>query len=403
MNKNITSRLEDAIIVFGRFLRQAGCPIGTGELMNAVCACAYIQISNREDFRQALKSTLISDYKLLDLFDQLFDIYWRNPDKIENVSDILKKLNESRTTNSKIKPNKDQIKDIYKKTVERLNIPKDNENNSDDHEPFDVFLYSPDELLKEKRFENYTNQELEEAKKFIHNRKWILPTRKLRRLRSGKIPYKLDIRNTIRKNIFPMQDFIRLNWKQPKIKERSLVVLVDISGSMDHYTKILLHFIHTIHSHNRRIEAFTFGTRLTRISQYLRQKSVNDSLEMINDLVRDWSGGTQIGETIQKFNFKWARRVLSSGAVVIIITDGWDTGNIKLLNIEFDRLRRSCHKLIWLNPNLGYEDFQPLTSGVQSIMKHVDRFLPIHNLSCLSDLGEILSNLDNHRRFGGLA
>ena len=188
-------------------------------------------------------------------------------------------------------------------------------------------------MLKEKRFENYTNQELEEAKKFIHNRKWILPTRKLRRLRSGKIPYKLDIRNTIRKNIFPMQDFIRLNWKQPKIKERSLVVLVDISGSMDHYTKILLHFIHTIHSHNRRIEAFTFGTRLTRISQYLRQKSVNDSLEMINDLVRDWSGGTQIGETIQKFNFKWARRVLSSGAVVIIITDGWDTGNIKLLSL----------------------------------------------------------------------
>ncbi len=391
MNK-ISSRLDDAVIVFGRFLRQAGCPIGSGEIMSAINACSHIEIANRLDFRQALRSCLISNYKLLPLFDQLFDIYWRNPDKIEYVSDILRNLYESRLEKAEIKSMKEQIQDMYKKKVDGLDNSNDNEKNED--KAYDVYLYSPNEQLKKKRFDSYTDSELEEAKKFINNRRWELPKRKLRRLKPGKVTDRLDIRNTIRNNIFPSQDFIKLNWKQPKKRDRPLVVLMDVSGSMDHYTRILMHFLHTISSKGNKVEGFTFGTRLTRITRFIKEKSVNDSIEKINSLVQDWSGGTKIGETIKDFNLLWARRVLGNGAVVLIITDGWDTGNSKLLNQEFDRLRKSCNRLIWLNPNLGYQDFEPLTSGVQIIMKYVDNFLPIHNLKCLTDLSDLFLSLD---------
>ena len=401
MNKQISSRLEDAITVFGRFLRKAGYSVGSGEIMKAVQAVNYIKIEKREDFRQALKTCLLSNYRLIPLFDQLFEIYWKNPDKIENVSNILKRLNEPQIDFEKKNLIKENIEDIFKKQFSETNIPNQESDKSD---KVNIHLFSPFEQLKNKRFDHYSDEELEEAKKFINKKKWVLPKRKLRRMKPGKSAKKLDIRRTIRNNIFPSQDFIRLSWKQEKIKERPLVVLMDISGSMDHYTRILMHFIHTIHSSGNKIEAFTFGTRLTRITQYLKQKNVNDSIEMINDLVKDWSGGTKIGETVQEFNHRWARRVLGNGAVVLVITDGWDTGNTKQLSQEFDRLYRSCYRLIWLNPNLGYQDFEPITAGVQIIMKYVDDFLPIHNLNCLTDLGDLFSSLHYHpEKFRALA
>ena len=397
----IQSRLHDAITVFGRFLRQAGCHVGTGEIMSAVEASSKIDPSNREDFRQALKACFITNHKMIPLFDQLFDLYWRNPDRIENVSEILRKLYESRLSLAELASMKDQVKELYSKRVEAFKEKKGDEDGEE--KQFDVFLYSPQEILRKKRFDAYTNDEYEEAKKFITRWTWEFGERKLRRLQKGRKPYRLNIRNTIRNNIFPAQDFIELDWKKRKTKQRPLVVLTDISGSMDHYSRILLHFIFTVHSINKHLEAFTFGTRLSRITHYLRKKDANDALELINESVKDWSGGTKIGETLETFNHMWARRVLSGGAVVLIISDGWDTGNIELLSKESGRLHRSCHRLIWLNPNLGYEDFQPLTQGIQAILPHVDDFLPIHNLNSLIDLVNILSNLDKRHTFKAMA
>ena len=369
--------------------------------MSAVEASSKIDPSNREDFRQALKACFITNHKMIPLFDQLFDLYWRNPDRIENVSEILRKLYESRLSLAELASMKDQVKELYSKRVEAFKEKKGDEDGEE--KQFDVFLYSPQEILRKKRFDAYTNDEYEEAKKFITRWKWEFGEKKLRRLQKGRKPYRLDIRNTIRNNIFPAQDFIELDWKKRKTKQRPLVVLTDISGSMDHYSRILLHFIFTVHSINKHLEAFTFGTRLSRITHYLREKDANDALELINESVKDWSGGTKIGETLETFNHMWARRVLSGGAVVLIISDGWDTGNIELLSKESDRLHRSCHRLIWLNPNLGYEDFQPLTQGIQAILPHVDDFLPIHNLNSLIDLVNILSNLDKRHTFKAMA
>jgi len=403
VNTVVQSQLHNAITVFGRFLRQAGYIVGTGEIMTAIDASSKIDLLNREDFRQALKSCLITDHKFIPLFDQLFDLYWRNPDRIENVSEILRKLYESRLSDVEIQGMKDQIKELYNKRLESLKEKEKNVKEDNEEKMLDVFLYSPEEILRSKRFDAYTADELEEAKKFISQWKWEFGERKLRRLHVGRTPHRLNIRGTIRKNIFPTQDFIELQWKERKTKVRPLVVLTDISGSMDHYTRILLHFIFTIHSVNKHIEAFTFGTRLTRITHYLRQKDVNDALDLTNDSVEDWSGGTKIGETLEAFNRTWARRVLNGGAVVLIISDGWDTGNIELLNKEADRLHRSCHRVIWLNPNLGYLDFQPLTKGIQTILPHVDKFLPIHNLNSLTELGRVLNQLDKKESFKAIA
>ena len=397
----IQSRLHNAITVFGRFLRQAGWHVGTGEIMSAIEASSKIDPSNRHDFRDSLKACFITNHKMIPLFDQLFDLYWRNPDKIENVSDILRRLHRSRSNDAGSPTVKDQVKELYSKRVEGFKDKKDDKEVEEGE--FDVFLYSPQEILREKRFDAYTAEEYDEAKKFIS--RWTLEfgERKLRRLEKGRSPYRLNIRDTIRKNIFPTQDFIQLDWKDRKTKQRPLVVLNDISGSMDHYSRILLHFIYTVHSVNKWVEAFTFGTRLSRITHYLRKKDANDSLELINGSVKDWSGGTKIGETLETFNRIWARRVLSGGAIVLVISDGWDTGNIELLGKETDRLHRSCHRLVWLNPNLGYEDFKPLTQGLQAILPHVDDFLPIHNLNSLIDLVDILSSMDKRTRFKAFA
>lgn len=388
----INSRLHDAIAVFGRFLRQAGCPVGTGEIMDAVESITYIEILNRDDFRQAMKACYITDHKLLPLFDKLFELYWQNPDRIENVSQILRRLNESRLAQVDFNNKKEKNQKLIYAKIENLNKKhRDTDKEKENENSHDIFLYSPQEVLRSKRFEAYTNEELDLAREFISRWEWRLGEKTLRRLEPGRKPIRLNIRQTIRKNIFPAQDFIELHWKQKKVKPRPLVILTDISGSMETYTRILLHFMYILYTVHKKMEAFTFGTRLNRITHYLRKKDVNDALELVNNSVKDWSSGTKIGETLENFNRKWARRVLSGGAVVILVTDGWDTGNIELLRKETDRLHRSCNRLIWLNPNLGYEDFQPLTKGVQAILANVDDFLPVHNLNSLVELGQILS------------
>lgn len=399
----VQSRLHDAITSFARFFRQAGGEIGTGEILSAVEAVSYVDINNRDDFKSALRTSLITSHKLIPVFEQLFDLYWRNPDRLDNVSDILRKLYESRLAQAELKSYKDHLKELSQKRVEEFKERESDSKEGEEHKPYDVFLYSPEEVLREKRFDNYSSEELEDAREFINHWKWKFGDQRLRRLKPGKNPYRLNMRGTIRKNIFPTQDFIELKWCQRKTKPRPLVILCDISGSMESYTRLLLHFIFTLNSVHKHTEAFTFGTRLSRITHYLRQKNVNDALDLVTGSVKDWSGGTKIGETIESFNLLWSRRVLPGGAVVLIISDGWDTGNIELLKKEMDRLHRSCYKLIWLNPNLGYKDFQPLTQGIEAILPHVDNFLPIHNLNSLVELGEILAELNKPVLYRGFA
>jgi hypothetical protein len=187
-----------------------------------------------------------------------------------------------------------------------------------------------------------------------------------------------------------------LTWatRGPKTKPRPLVVIADISGSMERYTRLLLHFLYSLTAGlDQRVETFLFGTRLTRITRQLEHKDIETALREVSGAVNDWAGGTRIGDCLHRFNFDWGRRVLGRGAVVLVISDGWDRGDPELLRAEMARLTRSCHRLIWLNPLLGAPDYEPLTRGIQAALPYIDDFLPVHNLASLEDLAMRLAAL----------
>lgn len=186
-------------------------------------------------------------------------------------------------------------------------------------------------------------------------------------------------------------------WRDIRTEPRPLVLICDISGSMERYSRILLQFAHAISAGLGDVETFVFGTRLTRITRQLRHKDIDDAIDAVSKHVVDWSGGTRIGEAIKEFNFRWGRRVLGRSPVVLLISDGWDRGDPELLAREMDRLQRSCHRLIWLNPLLGTPGYEPLTVGMQAALPFVDDFLPVHNLVSLEQLGAKLASLSAQR------
>ena len=226
---------------------------------------------------------------------------------------------------------------------------------------------------------------------------WNLGLRRTHRkaaARKGSYP---DMRRIIRRNLKYGAELLEVTWRKTKQKPRPLVIICDISGSMTLYSRLLLHFIHTISNGLMNVETFVFGTRLTRITRQLQKRDVDDAVRDVSKIVQDWSGGTRIGDALHFFNYTWARRVLGRGAVVLLISDGWDRGDVSVLKNEMDRLQRSCHRLIWLNPLLGSPDYRPLTIGMKTALPFIDDFLPSHNLDSLIHLGNLLSSVDDSR------
>jgi uncharacterized protein with von Willebrand factor type A (vWA) domain len=226
---------------------------------------------------------------------------------------------------------------------------------------------------------------------------WQLGERKTRRGEPGRSRL-LDLRRTIRRSLKTGGEVLDWARRAPKRKPRPLVILADISGSMERYTRLLLHFIYSVTAGlDQPVEAFVFSTRLTRITRELRGRDVDRALREVSRAVSDWSGGTRIGAALKAFNFEWGRRVLGRGAIVLLISDGWDRGDVDLLKREMARLQRSCHRLIWLNPLLGSPAYEPLTRGMQAALPYIDDFLPVHNLASLEDLAERLTELRERR------
>jgi uncharacterized protein with von Willebrand factor type A (vWA) domain len=222
---------------------------------------------------------------------------------------------------------------------------------------------------------------------------WELGRRWTRRQKPGRGPT-FDMRRSLRHNLRYGGEMIEWPTRKKKHKPRPLIVIADISGSMERYTRLLLHFIYGLsEGMNEVVEAFVFSTRLTRITRHLRNKDIDKAMHQISRAVPDWSGGTRIGEAFKRFNFDWARRVLGRGAVVLIISDGWDRGEPELLGEEIARLQRSCYRLIWLNPLLGSPRYEPLTRGIQAALPYIDDFLPVHNLASLEELAELLAKV----------
>jgi uncharacterized protein with von Willebrand factor type A (vWA) domain len=371
----------------------------------------YIDITDQVDFYNTLKCSLLSKHEQEPIFNQMFDYYWFRRDK-QGKKDIAPGTVKREERQMRLPPSErkrlaehlnatEQRKELRAEMREterrRKQVAWDRDDEDDDEGNPQGTAYSAIERLMKKDFENFTWDEVQEAKRLMAEMRWNLGLRRTRRkapARSGAYP---DMRRIVRRNLKYGAELIELTWREIKWKPRPLVIICDISGSMGLYSRLLLHFIHTISNGLINVEAFVFGTRLTRITRQLKRRDVDDAIRDVSKTVQDWSGGTRIGDALHFFNHNWARRVLGRGAVVLIISDGWDRGDAHVLQVEMDRLQHSCHRLIWLNPLLGSPDYRPLTIGMKTALPFIDDFLPAHNLNSLINLGNILSTIDDSR------
>ena len=253
------------------------------------------------------------------------------------------------------------------------------------------------EILRHKDFAELTAEELEAVRRLIRGLRWSIAQRRTRRHRPGE-GHAVDLRRTLRRNLRHGSEILAWSTRTRVSKPRPLVVLADISGSMEPYTRLLLLFLHALSEGlERPLEAFVFGTRLTRISRQLGGRDPDEVLGAVSKAVPDWSGGTRIGAALREFNFRWGRRVLGGGAAVLLISDGWDRGEPGVLAAEMARLQRNCHRVVWLNPLLGSPDYEPLARGIRAALPWVDDFLPVHSFASLESLARRLESLPRDR------
>jgi uncharacterized protein with von Willebrand factor type A (vWA) domain len=371
---------------FARALRAAGLPIGPGRVLDAVRAVEAVGVTDRNDFYWTLHAIFVNRRDQRELFDQCFHLFWKDPQLLERMLALaLPQIPggaaepdpPSRRVAEALAGNRD---DVAPETDEETEVE------------FDAALtYSAQEVLQEKDFEDMSADEIEAAKRAIqrlHLPLHQLPTRRFRRDPAGA---RINMRGTMRAALRAGGHTIPLVRERPRRRPPPIVVLCDISGSMSRYSRMLLHFMHVLTNDRDRVHCLLFGTRLTNVTRYLREKDIDIALDRIADAVDDWSGGTRIGHCLHEFNRDWSRRVLGQGALILFVSDGLDRDAAHGLAAEMERLHKSCRSLIWLNPLLRYDGFEPRAAGIRAILPHVDDFRPVHNLASLAQLTEILS------------
>jgi hypothetical protein len=386
-------RLVANLMQFARTLRAAGLPVGPGRVLDALRAVEAVGITSREDFYWALHASFVNRRDQHDLFDQAFHIFWRNPKILERMMAML--LPQMRV------PAKEEDRvEMNRRLAEALgkeNTGGEGEEPAEEEIEFDAALtYSDRELLQAMDFEKMSGDELAKAKRLIAGMRLPIMDVATRRHRPDRNGARIDMRNTLRAAL-RSADAIPLRRRAVRRRHPPLVILCDISGSMSRYSRIALHFMHAVTNDRDRVYTFLFGTRLTNITRDLRHRDIDLALENVGKKVQDWSGGTRIGQCLQEFNARWSRRVLGQGAVVLFISDGLDRDGAQGLATEMERLHKSCRRLIWLNPLLRYEGFEPKSQGAKAIMPHVDDFRRVHNLQSLADLTEVLSQPPRRR------
>ncbi|HMP42736.1 MAG TPA: VWA domain-containing protein [Roseiflexaceae bacterium] len=373
------------VLAFVHLLRSTGVKVSSGQALDLVRALEHAPITAQDDFRAAARATLICRHEDLPLFDAAFSYYWRVGSDFDPAVLAIPML-RAQTRTLRLPPRPRPANDAEQPDKEE-----------EEEKTGLTLTFSAAEALRHKDFGNFSWSEVQACKDLLRQLEWRIEPRRTRRRRPTSHGEYLDMRRVIRRNIRYGGEPLLLSWREPRERQRPLVVLCDISGSMERYSRILLQFVHTVSSGLRNVESFVFGTRLTRITRLLRHRDIDDAIALVSKQVVDWSGGTRIGDAINQFNYVWGRRVLGGGPVVLLISDGWDRGEPEILSREMSRLQRSCHRLIWLNPLLGSASYQPLTRGMQAALPHVDDFLPVHNLVSLEQLGKRLSALGDRR------
>jgi len=383
---SIRGHLLANLLHFGRLLRKLGVGVSSQQIYELGEALSWIELARKDDFYHATRCFLVHKAEEMEVFNLAFELFWTQLfHGFIQFAIQPKKHQEEEVRGELLLDDQETLKD-----ESGVIILEPDEVDLDTSEDDVIFgTYSPVELLAQKDFADLSAEELEIAKHIVRKMVWQLDRLRTRRqVRAVKRAEYLDLNRSIRQSMNQGGELIRLAWRRRKSKPRPLIVICDVSGSMERYSQMFLHFLYALVQESRQVEVFVFGTSLSRITPALRHNEVDNALEKVSQAVLDWSGGTRIGASLKQFNFHWSRRVLGRGAVAIIISDGWDRGDLELLEREISRLHRSVARLSWFNPLLGAPDYQPLVQGIQTILPHVDDFLPLHNLESFQRLVE---------------
>ena len=374
------TKLLDNILRFIRLLRKSGIKIGNQSSIDTLKSIKLLKIGNRKEFYWALYSNLINRYEDKEIFDQCFYLFWQNPKIMEQVFNLLiPQIGTQKSPDTSKKQLKRITENLGKKNI-------DLEKNQKDEIIFDSQMsWSNKSSFNSKDFEMMSVNEMKEAEEVIRKLLKKQQTQLTRRWKSkengNKISYKDTIKKSIKKN-----GIINLAYKDKIKKPKSLVILIDISGSMESYSRVMLIFSHLLMQQQNDIEVFTFGTSLTRITRLLKNKDIDFSLNKIGNFVTDWAAGTKITSSMHDFNFNWSRRILTQNQSLILITDGLERDESKNLDSEINRLSLFAKNIIWLNPLLRYEKFEPKVKSIKTILKYVNKILPIHNINSINRL-----------------
>ena len=371
-------RLAENIIYFARALRAAGIPVGPGAVLDALAAVNTAGVGTRDDFYWTLHAVFVKRHEHSVLFDQAFRIFFRRRGYLDQLMAMM--LPQAPSTPRPPEAGATRIQEaLFSGLDEKLKKQQEIELDT-------RMTVSDREVLQRKDFAQMTNAEIVAAKDAI--KRLVLPLAEVRTRRLAPHPHGhlIDIRRTLRSSFKGGGDFIDLRFVGPKSRPPPVVALLDISGSMSQYSRIFLHFLHALTDTRKRVSTFLFGTRLTNVTRALRERDPDDALASCSAVVPDWSGGTRIASSLHAFNKLWARRVLTQGPVVLLITDGLERDADDNLAFEIDRLHRSCRRLVWLNPLLRFEGFEARARGIKTMLPYVDEFRPIHNLESIGAL-----------------
>ena len=375
-----SGRLAENILYFARALREAGLPVGPGSVLDALRAVEAAGIGDRADFYATLHAIFVRKHEHTILFDQAFRIFWRRKGFLEKLIAMMSpQANPTNQKKQKAEAGANRVADALFKN------PADQQKAAPSLDLDARFTMSAAEVLQTKDFAQMTAAEIARARELIARLtlpRDLTPTRRHFASAHGR---KVDPRRSFRRTLRNGGAIIDLAFRAPALRHPPIVALCDISGSMSDYTRVFLHFLHAL-GEQRRVTTFLFGTRLTNVTRALRARDVDEALELCSGQVKDWAGGTRIASSLHRFNREWSRRVLGQGAVVLLFTDGLERDGAENLAREMELLRKSCRRLIWVNPLLRYGEFQAKALGIRAMLPFVDEFRPIHNLASMADL-----------------
>ena len=383
-----TGQIADNVVGFARALRAAGLPVGPGAVIDALNALRLIDIGNRADVFTTLESIFVTRREHALIFAQAFDLFFRVVEDWKNLLDSVPLPDQAR------KPPPPASRRVH----EALSQPAITSEREAPPEQEIRLSVSDREVLQKRDFAQMSAAEIAEVTQAIAKMKLPQAELRTRRTRPDHRGLRLDLRRTLRGSLRTGGEIVDIHRLGLIDKPAPIVALLDISGSMSEYTRLFLHFLHAITDARKRVSVFLFGTRLTNVTRALRTRDPDEALAACSSVVHDWAGGTRIATSLHNFNKLWGRRVLGQGAIVLLISDGLEREADDRLAFEMDRLHRSCRRLIWLNPLLRYEGFEPKAQGIKMMLPHVDEFRPVHNLLSIEGLIAALSPAVPHRR-----